>query len=264
MFPPKEALALEDAKRVAGELAALEPAFVSVTNSAGGSGNSACTQAVGAHLQDALQTPSVCHVVAQGHTRESLAATAAAWRAAGIVNVLALRGDPRPGVTPSDFAHASDMIPQLVEAGFCVGAAAYPEGHVTARDLAEDLTYLRAKQDAGASFLVTQLCFDNQAIYAFLDAARAAGITVPITVGIMPFFTKSQLERMVFMCGASMPAAVVKLLYRYGDDPAALKAAGVAYAQEQLAGLKAHGVDALHLYTMNKPATAAALLEAVR
>lgn len=263
VFPPKGDLTLDDARTMVEQIAPLDPAFISVTCSAGGSGNGGSTVAVASMVQDA-GVPSVAHLTAQGLTKETLAEKCDEMRAAGIKNVLALRGDPRPDIEPGDFAYAADMIPPLVDAGFCVGAAAYPEGHISCLDLDEDVRYLRAKQDAGASFLVTQLFFDNEVAYRFRDRCDAAGITVPVTFGVMPFLSKSQVSRMVFMCGASLPTAVVKILARYEDDPAALRAAGVEYACKQLADLAAHGVDGLHVYTMNRPAAAAACIAAAR
>ena len=264
IFPPKGDLSAEEARSLAAELAPLDPAFVSVTYSAGGSGNAGPTVEVASMIQRDHGIPTVAHLTCQGLTHEALAEKCAEMRAAGIKNVLALRGDPRPDVEPGDFEYASDMIPALVEEGFCVGAAAYPEGHISCLNPEVDVAYLRAKQDAGASFFVTQLFFDNEAAYRFRDRCDAAGITVPVTFGIMPFLSKSQLSRMVFMCAASLPTAVVKLLARFEDDPAALRAAGVEYACDQLADLAAHGVDGLHVYTMNRPSVAAACAAAAR
>lgn len=139
-----------------------------------------------------------------------------------------------------------------------MGAAAYPEGHIDCDSLRLNVEHLRQKQDAGASFLVTQLFFDNDCFYRFREGAEAAGITVPITAGIMPFMSKAQIQRMVFMCGASLPSPIIKLLARYEDDPASLRQAGIEYACRQLTDLQAHGVDGLHVYTMNNPEIARA------
>ena len=255
IFPPKGDLSQEEAQQVASKLAPLDPAFISVTYSAGGSGNSSRTLEVAQLIQRDFDVSTVAHLTCQGLAR---------LKEAGIKNVLALRGDPNPEAAPGDFEYASDMIPQLVEDGFCVGAAAYPEGHISCLDPDIDVAYLRGKQDAGASFLVTQLFFDNQLAYRFRERCHKAGITVPITFGVMPFLSKSQVSRMIFMCGASLPSAVVKLLARYEDDPASLRAAGVEYACAQLQDLALHGVDGLHIYTMNRPQVAAAAVAAVR
>ena len=261
IFPPRGDLTEVEARRVAGELAELDPAFISVTYSAGGSGNSGATTKVASLIQNELGVPSVAHLTCQGLTRAMLEEKIAEMRAAGIKNVLALRGDPRPDAPQGDFAYAADVIPVLREAGFCVGAAAYPEGHVTCTSLEDDIAHLREKQDAGAQFLVTQLFFDNEDFFRFRDLAARAGITAPITCGIMPFMSKNQVSRMIFMCGASLPSPIIRLLNRYEGDDEALRRAGIEYAAAQLRGLRDAGVDGLHVYTMNKPVVARAICE---
>lgn len=261
IFPPRGDLTEVEARRVAGELAELDPAFISVTYSAGGLGNSGATTKVASLIQNELGVPSVAHLTCQGLTRDMLEEKIAEMRAAGIKNVLALRGDPRPDAPQGDFAYAADVIPVLREAGFCVGAAAYPEGHVTCTSLEDDIAHLREKQDAGAQFLVTQLFFDNEDFFRFRDLATSAGITAPITCGIMPFMSKNQVSRMIFMCGASLPSPIIRLLNRYEGDDEALRRAGIEYAAAQLRGLRDAGVDGLHVYTMNKPAVARAICE---
>lgn len=261
IFPPRGDLTEVEARRVAGELAELDPAFISVTYSAGGSGNSGATTKVASLIQNELGVPSVAHLTCQGLTRDMLEEKIAEMRAAGIKNVLALRGDPRPDAPQGDFAYAADVIPVLREAGFCVGAAAYPEGHVTCTSLEDDIAHLREKQDAGAQFLVTQLFFDNEDFFRFRDLTARAGITAPITCGIMPFMSKNQVSRMIFMCGASLPSPIIRLLNRYEGDDEALRRAGIEYAAAQLRGLRDAGADGLHVYTMNKPAVARAICE---
>ena len=261
IFPPRGDLTEVEARRVAGELVEMSPAFISVTYSAGGSGNSGATTTVASLIQNELGVPSVAHLTCQGLTRAMLEEKIAEMRAAGIKNVLALRGDPRPDAPQGDFAYAVDVIPVLREAGFCVGAAAYPEGHVTCASLEDDIAHLREKQDSGAQFLVTQLFFDNEDFFRFRDLAARAGITAPITCGIMPFMSKNQVSRMIFMCGASLPSPIIRLLNRYEGDDEALRRAGIEYAAAQLRGLRDAGADGLHVYTMNKPAVARAICE---
>ena len=152
----------------------------------------------------------------------------------------------------------------LADAGFCVGAAAYPEGHIDCIDPKVNIEHLKEKVDAGASFLVTQLFFDNDYFYRFRERCTSARIYAPITCGIMPFLSKHQIQRMVFMCGASLPSPIIKLLARYEDDPASLRAAGIEYACKQLVDLEEHGADGLHVYTMNHPDIARACTEAIR
>lgn len=268
MFPPKGELTLDRAREAAGELCALAPDFISVTCSAGGGGNFGQTAAIASMIQDELGVSSVAHLTCMSLTREQLGARIADYRAAGVENVLALRGDrPQPGSpafgAPSDYAYAADIIPLLVEAGFCVGAAAYPEGHIECDDLELSVAHLKLKQDAGATFLVTQLFFDNECFYRFADLAEKAGITVPITCGIMPFMSRQQISRMVFMCGASLPSPVIKLLAKYEDDPVSFRQAGIDYACRQLTDLAEHGVDGCHVYTMNRVDVARAATEAL-
>ena len=269
MFPPKGELTLERAREVAGAFAPLAPDFVSVTYSAGGSGNSAATAQIAQMISSEFNIPSVAHLTCISLTRETLAEKIIELMDAGIENVLALRGDLPAGMSEAEaediaFPYAKDLVPALVDAGFCVGGAAYPEGHLTCDDLPTSVKHLRQKQDAGASFFVTQLFFDNEYFYRFRELADAAGITVPITAGIMPFTSKQQITRMVFTCAASLPAPVIKILARYEDDPASLREAGIEYACRQLEDLAAHGAEGLHLYTMNRTDVASAAMQALR
>lgn len=263
IFPPKGELTLEAAREVAGGIARVNPDFISVTYSAAGSGNGQATTAVAAMIQDELGVPSVAHLTCISATDESLEVAVADMKARGITTVLALRGDLVDGQEPSAYRYAKNLIPLLKDAGFCVGAAAYPEGHITCEDDSANIEHLKQKQDAGADFFVTQLAFDNEHIYRFLEAADRAGVTAPITCGIMPFMSKSQLSRMVFMCGSSLPSPVIKLLAKHEDDPVALRQAGVEYASKQLVELAQHGVDGLHVYSMNHPDIAQATMEAL-
>ena len=269
MFPPKGELTLNTAREVAGNLCKLSPSFVSVTCSAGGSGNGATTAPIAHMITSEFNTPSVAHLTCVGRSHADIAAKIDEYRSAGVENILALRGDLPTGATEddkpaSDYAYARDLIPELVDAGFCVGAAAYPEGHIACEDLNASVEYLKQKQDAGASFFVTQLFFDNDAFYRFRERAERAGVTAPLSCGIMPFMSKGQVSRMVFMCGVSLPAAIVRLLARYEDDPASLRAAGIEYAAAQLCDLRDNGVSGLHLYTMNRPEVARSLVAALR
>lgn len=269
MFPPKGELTLERAREVAAQFATDEPDFISVTYSAGGSGNSAATARIASMISTEFGIPSVAHLTCISLTRDTLAEKISEFRAAGVENVLALRGDLPAGMSEEEagdiaFPYAKDLIPALVDAGFCVGGAAYPEGHLTCNDLPTSVKHLKQKQDAGAGFFVTQLFFDNDYFYRFLELADAAGITVPITAGVMPFMSKQQITRMVFTCAASLPSPVIKILARYEDDPESLRQAGIEYACRQLEDLKAHGAEGLHVYTMNRPDVARACMSALR
>ncbi|MGI6535315.1 MAG: methylenetetrahydrofolate reductase [Eggerthellaceae bacterium] len=264
IFPPKGDLPVDEARTVLSGLAELDPAFVSVTYSAGGSGNSERTVQIADMGQRELGLTMMAHLTCAGATKTDMQAIIESLKGHNIENVLALRGDLGPDRPIKDYRYAKDLIPQLREEGFCVGAAAYPEGHVDCIDLRESVHYLKEKQDAGAQFFVTQLFFDNRYAYKFLDECRAARIRIPIEFGIMPIMSKSQVSRMVFMCGASLPSALVKLLARYEDKPDDLRKAGIEYASRQLIGLAEHGVDALHIYSMNKPDVAREIYENVR
>lgn len=264
IFPPKGDLPMDEALDILVDLAELDPAFVSVTFSAGGGGNTGYTSAIAQLGQEKLGLNMMAHLTCMGSSRADLDEYIAVMKDQGVQNVLALRGDPVPGKDADDFSYAKDLIPVLREAGFCVGAAAYPEGHVECLDLDVDVRRLKEKQDAGAQFFVTQLFFDNRCAYDFLDKCRAARIRVPITFGIMPFMSKAQVTRMIFMCGASLPAPLVKLLARWENDPAGLYKAGIEYACQQIEGLAELGVDGIHLYTMNRPEVAREITTAVR
>ena len=269
MFPPKGELTLEHAREVSEQFQDLHPDFVSVTYSAGGSGNSGATAKIASMLTHDFGITSVAHLTCISLTHDELQRKIDEMHLAGVENVLALRGDLPQGTSPTEAAHAEypyakDLIPALVDAGFCVGAAAYPEGHITCENLELSVEHLKQKQDAGASFFVTQLFFDNEFFFRFREMADRAGITVPVTAGIMPFMSKQQISRMVFMCGASLPSPVIKLLAKYEDDPDALREAGIEYACRQLEGLRDAGADGLHVYTMNRPSVARAAVEALR
>ena len=261
MFPPKGQLTLDAARKVVEGLRAASPDFISVTCSAGGSGGQ--TAAIAELVQKEAAIPAVAHFTCVSATRASVDDAVEALRAAGVKTVLALRGDLVDGQQPADFRYACELIPRLKEVGLCVGAAAYPEGHIDCLDPRENIRHLRAKQDAGADFFITQLFFNNDDFYRFREAAESAGVTAPISCGIMPFLGKSQIQRMVFLCGSSLPAPIIKLLAKYEDDPASLRQAGIEYACNQLVDLGRHGVDGLHVYAMNQPDIACAAAEAV-
>ena len=183
----------------------------------------------------------------------------------GIENVLALRGDRNPAVEPkNDFRYAADLIAFLREHGdFDIAAACYPEGHPEAPDLDTDIQHLREKVDAGASHLISQLFYYNPDFYAFREKTAKAGISVPIEAGIMPVTSKKSIERMVSLCGASIPNRLAKLMARYSDDPASLKAAGLEYAIMQILDLMDNGADGIHIYTMNNPDVARYIMEQI-
>ncbi|MDR3293749.1 MAG: methylenetetrahydrofolate reductase [Clostridiales bacterium] len=249
IFPPKVGVEM-DIGKIAERLVALKPDFISVTNSAGGSGGTG-TLEIAQTVKNTYGVESIMHLVCSGATRESIARSLDCAAAAHIDNILALRGDKLNG-DGSGFCHASDLIRLIDKKKFCVGAAAYPEGHIDAPDLDTDIEYLKLKVECGADFLTTQLFFDNEKLYSFMDKLRDNGITVPVLCGIMPILSKSQVKRMSTMCGVSVTEEVARFIDRY-EDPADICSAGVEYAQKQIRELRAHGMTRIHLYTMNKP-----------
>ena len=263
IFPPKGDLSLDEAREVVAALANLNPDFISVTYSAGGSNNKQATADIASMIQAQFQVASVAHLTCANSSKVEIDEAIEQMQHKGITNVLALRGDLFDNNCDSDFRYAKDLIPLLVDAGFCVGAAAYPEGHIDCDNSKDNIEFLKQKEGAGASFFVSQLFFDNSYFYRFWEDAQKAGIKAPITAGIMPFLSKKQIERMVFMCGASLPSQIIKLLAKYEDDKESLICAGIEYACNQLVDLKENGVDGLHVYTMNRPNIAKAATSAL-
>lgn len=184
----------------------------------------------------------------------------------GIKNILALRGDINPNIPPKkEFSYASELIEFIKKRGdFYLSGACYPEGHVDSENLDQDIAYLKQKVEAGAEHLISQLFFDNTYFYNFLEKARKAGINVPIQAGIMPVINKSQIERMVTLCGASLPPKFTKMMQRFEHSPEAIREAGIAYAVDQIVDLVSQGVDGIHLYTMNNPYVARRISESIK
>lgn len=266
IFPPKGDLSVEQADTIAHALAQSDPDWISVTFSAGGSGNAQSSRAIAALVErECAPTQALAHLTCMGLAAADADASVDALLAEGVHNVLALRGDRVPGCGTRDFPHASDLVAHIKHRTpeVCVGGACYPEGHVECESLDADIEALKRKQDAGVDFLVTQLFFMNEDFYRFRERCVRARIKVPIVCGIMPFTSVRQIQRMAFSCGASIPAKVVKCLVRAGEDPAAQRAAGVEYACEQLCDLAANGVDGLHVYSMNRPEVGSAAHEAL-
>ena len=264
MFPPKNNSAIDVIYHTLDDLGDLKPDFISVTFSAGGSGNSGLALDIAAKIREKGITP-VLHLPCINYTKEQIDETLELAKAQGIENILALRGDINPDITPvEDFKHASDLITYLKRKGnFDIAGACYPEGHPDSDTLEEDIENLKIKVDAGADHLITQLFFDNEYFYKFREMTAAKGINVPIEAGIMPVVNKKQIERMVTTCGASLPRKFVKIMQKYENNPEALRDAGIAYAINQIVDLAANDVDGIHLYTMNNAYVARKISEAV-
>ena len=264
VFPPKKDSPVEVIYDTLDELQGLSPDFISVTFGAGGSGNSRYALEIASKIKESGTIPML-HLPCINFTKSEIDSTLKEAQQRGIENLLALRGDINPDIPPvDDFHYASDLITYIKSKGdFDIAGACYPECHPDAENMVEDIKNLRAKVDAGADHLISQLFFDNDSFYAFREKAAIAGINVPIEAGIMPVVNKNQIERMVTTCGASLPAKFVRIMTKYEHSPEALRDAGIAYAVNQIVDLVASGVDGIHLYTMNKPYVARKICEAV-
>lgn len=264
VFPPKKTSSIDTIYKTIDELHDLEPDFISVTYSAGGSGNGGLACDIASRIKETGITP-VIHLPCINYTREEISTTLDEIKSRGIENILALRGDINPDIPQKhDFLHASELITFIKSKGdFDIAGACYPEGHPDSENLFDDIMNLRKKVEAGADHLISQLFFDNDYFYEFREKAMLAGINVPIEAGIMPVVNKNQIERMVTTCGASLPNKFVKIMQKYEHNPDALRDAGIAYAVNQIIDLAANGVDGIHLYTMNNAYVARKISEAV-
>ncbi len=266
VFPPKKTSPIETVYSTLAELKELNPAFISVTYGAGGNAADTTTCDIAAYIQRELGIPSAAHLTCVYSTKEGVLTQLEQFRERGVENILALRGDVNPEIPRlHEFEYASDLTRFIKENGdFHVSGACYPECHLEAASLAEDIKHLKIKVEAGAEHLMSQLFFDNDTFHRFREMADIAGINVPIEAGIMPVVNKKQIERMVSMCGASLPPKFAKMMQRYEHNPEALRDAGIAYAVDQIVDLISNGVDGIHLYTMNNPYVARKISEAVR
>lgn len=262
VFPPKTQDKFETVERAAEEIARLHPAFMSVTYGAGG-GTSDYTVKIASDLQENCGVTPLAHLTCVSSTREKVQQVLGELKEHKIENILALRGDiPQDGKTPQVYHYASELIREIREAGdFCIGAACYPEGHVESANKSVDMDYLKQKVEAGCDFVTTQMFFDNSILYSYLYRIREKGITVPVIAGIMPITNVKQVKRSIQMSGCYMPARFMSLVDKFGDDPAAMKQAGIAYATDQIIDLIANGIRGIHVYTMNKPDVAAKIRE---
>lgn len=259
VFPPKTDSAFDSVKSAVEEIATIRPSFMSVTYGAGG-GTSRYTLDIAKNIKHTYGVPTLAHLTCVSSTKETVRERIALMKAAGIENVMALRGDLTPELEASDrtgwaYKHAIDLIHDIRESGadFCIGGACYPEIHPESKCQRDDIKYLKEKVDAGCSFLTTQMFFDNNLLYNFLYKIREAGITVPVIAGIMPITRGNQVERAIKLSGSFMPQRFKSLVDRFGSDPAAMKQAGIAYATDQIIDLYANGITNVHVYSMNSP-----------
>ena len=265
VFPPKTDTAYESVRVATEEIAKLRPAFMSVTYGAGG-GTSRYTLDIAKQIKEKYDVPSLAHLTCVSSTRETVQSRIADMKAAGIQNVMALRGDISADLMDADrsawaYHHAIELVRELKEshADFCIGGACYPEVHPESENQKEDILHLKEKVDAGCEFLTTQMFFDNNLLYNFLYKIREAGITVPIIPGIMPITNANQVDRAIKLSGSFMPRRFKSLVGKFGSDPDAMKQAGIAYATDQIIDLYANGITNVHVYSMNKPDVAASI-----
>lgn len=265
VFPPKTESNFDSVKYATEEIAKLRPSFMSVTYGAGG-GTSKYTLEIAKNIKEKYNVPSVAHLTCVSSTKATVNDRIRDIKAAGIQNIMALRGDipaDRMGEDRRswDYRHAVELVRDLKNADpdFCIGGACYPEIHPESKNQREDILYLKEKVDAGCSFLTTQMFFDNNLLYNFLYKIREAGITVPIIPGVMPITNANQVERAVKLSGSFMPQRFKALVDKFGYSPAAMKQAGIAYATDQIIDLYANGITNVHVYSMNKPDVAAAI-----
>ncbi|MCI5481627.1 MAG: methylenetetrahydrofolate reductase [NAD(P)H] [Lachnospiraceae bacterium] len=263
VFPPKTMDNYASVERAATEIAKLHPDFMSITYGAGG-GTSDYTVNIASDLMHRYDTNVLAHLTCVSSTREKVKDVLGKLKEQKIENILALRGDiPANTDTPlpGQYHYASELIEDIKSQGdFCIGAACYPEGHVEAANQKEDIRNLKTKVDAGVDFLTTQMFFDNSILYSFLYRIREAGITVPVLAGIMPVTNVKQIKRSCDLSGTYLPTRFKSIADKFGNNPAAMKQAGIAYATEQIIDLLANGVKGIHVYSMNKPEVAAAIM----
>lgn len=264
IFPPKGDLTVDSLRETVEALKNLSPDYISVTYSAGGSGNTGKTAALSSMIKKDYGVESMAHLTCINSSVEDIKAQLAAIKAEGIDNVLALRGDIIEGGKKGDLAHATDLIPYIREAGLCVSAACYPEGHVASESPERDIYYMRRKEALGAEHFISQLFFSNDSFYKFINRVRQVGIRSSVSAGIMPILSKSQVTRMIFTCGASLPAEIVRILYKYENDPDGLRKAGIEYAAAQICGLLENTDCPIHIYAMNRPDIATSIIDIIK
>ena len=266
VFPPKKETGFESVKATAEAIAANHPAFMSVTYGAGG-GTSRYTLDIAKDIETVHNVPTLAHLTCVSSSRETVKGKIEEIHAMGLENIMALRGDLTPELEKTDpstwdYRHAVELVREIKESGydFCIGAACYPEVHPDSANSREDIHYLKEKVDAGVDFLTTQMVFDNNLFYSFLYKIREKGITVPVLPGIMPITNANQVERAIKLSGSFMPQRFKAIVDYFGTDPEAMKQAGIAYATDQIIDLYANGITNVHVYSMNKPDVAEAIM----
>lgn len=265
VFPPKKNGEFEAAFEILNALATHDPAFISVTYGAGGS-RSGKTVEIASYIQNKLHIDAVAHMTCVGSKKDDILAVCKALKEQNVSHVLALRGDRPKDMSDEqfasrEFAHANDLIDFLRRnTDFTIAGACYPEKHFESFSMESDLNNLKKKQDAGASFFISQLFFDNDYYYSFLEKADKKGITIPICAGIMPITSSKQIGTTVSLSGSSVPKALADIFAAYGDNPEDMRKAGIDFCVRQIRDLQENGVKDIHIYTMNKPKMAAEIM----
>lgn len=266
IFPPKKDAELKNIDATLEVLCELKPDFISVTFGAGGSSNCNRTIELAKKIKYNYHVEPVVHLTCLSYSQAEIDEFSRVLESEGIQNVLALRGDRNPDIPEKDdFKHASDLIAYLKQKEqFCIAGACYPECHPESENRIAEMKHLRAKVNAGAEVLLSQLFFDNDYFFRFVEDCRISGIEIPVIPGIMPVINAAQIKRMVTMCGASFPERFQKIINKYEDNKDALFDAGMSYALSQIIDLLANDIDGIHLYTMNNPAVAKRICEGIK
>lgn len=266
IFPPKKDSELKNIDATLEVLCELKPDFISVTFGAGGSSNCNRTIELAKKIKYDYHVEPVVHLTCLSYNKAEIDEFSRVLKAEGIENILALRGDRNPNLPEKDdFKHASDLITYLKQNNdFCIAGACYPECHPESESRITEMKNLREKVNAGAELLISQLFFDNNYFFRFVEDCRIAGIEVPVIPGIMPVINAAQIKRMVTMCGASFPERFRKIINKYEDNKEALFDAGMSYALSQTIDLLANDTDGIHLYTMNNPVVAKKICDGIR
>lgn len=266
IFPPKKDSELNNIDETLAILCELKPDFISVTFGAGGSSNCNRTIELAKKIKYEYHVEPVVHLTCLSYNKSEIDNFSKVLVDEGIQNILALRGDRNPNIQEKDdFKHASDLISYLRQSSnFCIAGACYPECHPESENRVSEIRNLKTKVNAGAEVLLSQLFFDNEQFFRFVDDCRIAEIDVPIIPGIMPVINASQIKRMVTMCGATLPPRFQKIISRYENNKEALFDAGMAYALSQIIDLLSNDIDGIHLYTMNNPVVARKICEGIR
>jgi len=266
VFPPKRQAKIDSIYETIEQLRVCRPDFISVTYGAGGSAADNATCEIASNVKQRFGVEPLAHLTCVNSSRDDVTEMIRQFAWHNIGNVLALRGDIIPGQTiQRDFSHANELAIEIQKnSGLQILGACYPEGHYESKNLQEDIQNLKYKIGAGVKALITQLFFDNQKFYYFMEQARAAGITAPVSAGIMPIVSKKQIEKTVALSGASLPRRFTGMISLYENDPKGLYENGIQYAVEQIRDLLHHGADGIHLYTMNNPDVSLAVYERIQ